>query len=339
MTMISRTLGRGAAAALLVGSLALAGCVSTMGAMSEGGSMAESGSMKSTTHPMMAMDPMKSEHAAIDRFSAQAGHLQVRDAANKPPGPNQPVDFDVGPFVTTGLGPNGETVMYYNFDVQSTTPAPIYVLFRKGDMSPVAGQLNIVDVIPGDAGYNDFWRINKVTVPTDYVANSVGSLQAIKDAGYPIEQTDTLVNCPIVPDGSTAIHRLSGNDTGLHQGWYRNKTVSYFNFSEAPLSVTADGKVPVAPIYVTFNANPGDAMGGPESGFKTIAGTMQTHNVVAALPGTMGYSPLWFVSAYDNMDFDKVTNLGAAMAANVLAKGVATVNCPIFSVQAGMMHK
>jgi hypothetical protein len=39
-----------------------------------------------------------------------------------------------------------------HFDVQSTTPAPIYVLHRKGEMSPVAGQLNIVDMIPGNPG-------------------------------------------------------------------------------------------------------------------------------------------------------------------------------------------
>ena len=102
------------------------------------------------------------------RGATHAGHLQVRDSMNGLPGPNKPVDFDKGPFVTTGLGPKGETVMYYNFDVQSTTPAPIYVLFRAGESSPVVGQLNVVDVTPGDSGYNDFWQINKVTVPADY---------------------------------------------------------------------------------------------------------------------------------------------------------------------------
>ena len=80
----------------LVASVALAACATS-------GSMASSmgSSMKA---PMMAMDPMKAEHAAIDRFSAAAGHLQVRDGMNGLPGPNQPVDFDKGPFVTTGLG-------------------------------------------------------------------------------------------------------------------------------------------------------------------------------------------------------------------------------------------
>ena len=302
------------------------------GTANKGGMANDTMSSSAMASPMMAMDPMKAEHASIDRFSAAAGHLQVRDAMNHLPGPNQPVDFDKAPFVTEGLGPNGKTVMYYNFDVQSTTPAPIYVLYRKGETTPVAGQLNIVDVIPGDAGYNDFWQVTRVTVPADYVANSIGSLKAITDAGYPMEETRTLVNCPVVPDGSTATHRLSGTDTGLHHGWYRNMIVSYFNFSEAPLMVDSSGQVPTSPIYVSFNVNPGMQMGGPASGFKMAAGSMQTHNVVASLPGDMNYSPLWEVNVYDSGDFNKVMDLSSAMHAMAEKAAPATVNCPIFSV-------
>ena len=164
------------------------------------------------------------------------------------------------------------------------------------------------------------------------MANSIESLQAIQDAGYPVETTKMLVNCPIVPDGSVARHRFNGNDTGLHMGWYRNKVVSYFTFSEAPLMATDDGMVPVSPIYVAFNVNPGGPKGGPASGFKMAMGTMQTHNVVASLPGDRDYSPLWLVNPYDNTSFDKVMNLSTAMDSMVLARGVATVNCPIYSV-------
>jgi hypothetical protein len=325
------------AAAVPALALVIAGCATTGSSMKAGDAMSSDKGMMEKA-PMMAMDPMKAEHASIDRFSSAAGHLQVRDSMNHLPGPNQAVDFDKPPFVTTGLGPHGETVMYYNFDVQPTTPAPIYVLYRAGESSPVAGQLNIVDVIPGDKGYNDFWQVNKVTVPADYTPNSIGSVQALKDAGYTVEQTSTLVNCPIVPEGSTAKHRLSGNDTGLHHGWYRNKIVSYFNFGEAPLMVTSDGMVPVSPIYVTFNVNPGMANGGPSSGFKMAMGSMQTHNVVATLPGDMDYSPLWAVSPYDNMYFEKVMKLDSVMSSMVLARTVADVNCPIYSVEKTMMN-
>jgi hypothetical protein len=113
-------------AILAVVALALAGCATS------GSSMADSNAMMKDTEagmapmaPAMAMDPMKSERAAIDRFGSFA-HLQMRDAMNHLPGPNAPVDFDKPPFVTTGLGPHGETVMYYNFDIQSTASAPIY---------------------------------------------------------------------------------------------------------------------------------------------------------------------------------------------------------------------
>ena len=52
------------------------------------------------------------------------------------PGPNEPVDFDREPFITQGLSPStGKPVRYYNFDVQSTTPAPVYVLYREGEKS------------------------------------------------------------------------------------------------------------------------------------------------------------------------------------------------------------
>ena len=78
-------------------------------------------------------------------------------------------------------------------------------------------------------------------------------------------------------------------------------------------------------------------MGGPASGFKMVAGTMQTHNVVATLPGDMRYSPLWLVTAYDSADFDKVMNLDSAMSAMAEPGNPPTVNCPIFSVTHGAM--
>ena len=62
-------------------------------------------------------------------------------------------------------------------------------------------------------------------------------------------------------------------------------------------------------------------------------GMIQTYNVVTTLPGDMEYSPLWLVSSYDNMAFEMVMSLETAMSAKVLARGVATVNCPIFSIQ------
>jgi hypothetical protein len=272
-------------------------------------------------------DPATAPRALIDRFSEEAGTLMVRTAENGLPAAGAPIDMDVAPFVTQGLGPDGSVVRYYNFDVQPLAPAPIYVLFRDGEDAPVEGQLNIVDVIPGDAGYNDFWHPHKVTVPVDYVANTVTSAAEITAAGFAMEPLPALVNCPIVPEGSTAAMGWEGTGPQpLHMGWYKGEVVTYFSFEEAPLAPAA-GEVPTSPIYVTFNENP--PAGGPASGFVTEEGTSQTHNVLGTLPGQAGYSPLWSVNVYDNADFATVMDLPSAATAAILAMGVANVNCPV----------
>ncbi|HVT10222.1 MAG TPA: hypothetical protein VHO67_22335 [Polyangia bacterium] len=304
------------------GVIALSACSSSGGGATGAGGAGGAG----TVH-----DPATAKVASVDRFSAQAGHLQVRSSGNGLPAANAAVDFDQGPFITQGFGPTGQVVKYYNFDVQPATPAPIYAFFVAGASSPVAGQLNVIDVLPGDNGYNDFWQVMMVTVPSGYVANTVASLAEIQAAGYTITPTDMVVNCPVVPAGSTATLRIGGGSSGLTQGWYRDQVVNYFNFNEATLKVT-NGSVPTAPIYVTFNINPDQASGGPMSGFKTETGTMQTHNVPAVVPGQASYSPLWAVSIYDNADFSSVANLTTAMAATMVAAGP-LVNCPIVSVQ------
>lgn len=142
--------------------------------------------------------------------------------------------------------------------------------------------------------------------------------------------TETVVNCPVVPEGSVAVQRLRGR-AELFRGWYAGKLVHYFSFEEHPLTVVAD-QVPLASIFVTFNINPDQPGGGPPSGFVTEPGSTATHNVVDSVPGTAGYSPLWSVNVYDRADFDAVTDLASAETSTVLATGVALVNCPVVSM-------
>jgi len=279
-------------------------------------------------------DPNTAEEVSVDRFSATAGHLQVRTATNGLPAANAPVNFDQAPFITTGLTPTGQSVDYYNFDLQPTTPAPIWVFFKQGQTTPVSGQLNIIDVIPGDAGYNDFWQVYKVTVPADYVANTVSSYSDIVAKGYTVTKTSDIVNCPVVPKGSTATKRfLSTEDASLTKGWYKGKLVYYFNFIEKDLTATGAGLVPVSPIYVTFNANPDQPNGGPASGFKAESGGVQTHNVVATIPSDATYSPLWTVKVYDNAAFASVRNLTTAATAPILVQDAGKVNCPVVKIR------
>jgi hypothetical protein len=284
--------------------------------------------------PGTGVDPDLAPRAEIDRFSQAAGTLMVRDGSNGLPAANAAVDFDRAPFVTTGLGPSGEVVRYYNFDVQPTTPAPIFVFFRDGEDVPVEGQLNVVGAIPGDDGYNDFWQVVRVVVDGDYVANEITSVAEIAARGLATEETSTLVNCPIVPEGSTAELRLAG-DSGLVRGWYEGSVVHYFHFGEAPLETLAAGNVPTSPIYVTFNLNPEEPGGGPASGFVTEPGTDQTHNVVATVPGDPGYSPLWAVNIYDNADFASVVDLESAQASDILVDHATMVNCPVVAREEG----
>src|SRR5262245_18569745 len=102
---------------------------------------------------LQSKDPDQAPIAAVDRFSDKAATIQMRTADSHLPGPNEQVDFDTGPFITQGLSPStGKPVRYYNFDIQGTTPAPVYVLYREGEDKTVADQLDIIDTLPGDKG-------------------------------------------------------------------------------------------------------------------------------------------------------------------------------------------
>ena len=306
----------------------------TEGGMTEGG-MTEDGMTEDgmTESGMMApTDPAEAPRTTVDRFSEDAGTLFVRTDENDLPGPDEPIDFDQAPFITTGLGPDGTTIAYYNFDVQPTDPAPIYALFREGEDEPVDGQLNIIGTVPGEEGYNDFWQVHHVTVPADYEANTLTSVHELMAGDYETEATETIKNCPVVPEGSTASERYGDGAAELVDGWYDGEVVSYFLF-EADDLTASNGSVPLSPIYVAFNTNPGEDGGGPASGFMTEAGGDQTHNVVATLPGDDGYSPLWMVAVYDNADFGDVSDLDSATDANILNANAAHVNCPVVSME------
>jgi hypothetical protein len=213
---------------------------------------------------MTPLDPDKAPIAAVDRFSEKAAHLPFRTPANHLPGPNEPVDFDIGPFVTQGLSPQHGQIGA--LDVQSTAPAPVYVLYREGEDKP--WRANSISSTRCEKGYKDFRQVWKVSVPKDYVANAISDAAMLRTAGYKMQQTDTLRNMPVVPDKSRASLRLKGESAELLPARYRGQVAKFFSLAEAPLSA-AGGNVPLSPIYVTFNVNPGKPNGGPGSGFRT----------------------------------------------------------------------
>lgn len=278
-----------------------------------------------------AKDINTATKTSVDRFSSSAGHLMVRTATNGLPAANAAINFDNQPFITTGLDRTGASVKYYNFDIQPTVPEDIYVFFKSGSSTPIVGQNNVIPTIPGETGYNDFWLVNKVIVPDSYVPNSITSEAEVLASGYPVTETTTIVNCPVVPFGSTAARSsVTGKASQLTLGWYKGQSVAYFNFDEASLATTTAGNVPTSPIYVMFKVNPNSSnpASGPASGFASeTTNSNQTHNVLETLPGDSAYSPLWDVRVLDNANFNAVSNLVTAKNFTSTPAG-ATVNCP-----------
>lgn len=260
----------------------------------------------------------------------------VRDGANGLPAAGEAVDFDDG-FWTQGLSPDGDPIRYYNFDFQPREPNRMFVLYTDG--TPVADQLPIIDYVPGDDGYSDVWTLSRVAVDAGYVANTVTSADDVRASGWSIEDTDQVVNGPVVPDGSTATMRLGDGDASLKLAWYRGSVAPYFDFSESDLRLVSggpfDGTVPQSFIFVSFNINPGEPGGGPPSGAKTEPNSDQTHNVALTIPGDADYSPLWLVHMYDNAEFDDVTDAQSATGATFLAIPEGLVNCPIVWLSSG----
>jgi hypothetical protein len=289
---------------------------------------------------LQPVDPAKAPIAAVDRFSDSAGTLLRRSADNHLPGPNEPIDFDNPPsglipsdnFDVWGFSPAGEPALYYHLDVQSTTPAPVYILYREGEDKPVADQLDIIDTLPGEQGYNDFRQVWKVWVPKDYVANTITDASMLQQAGYKMEKTDKLLNMAVVPDKSRARVRWGGGSLELQRAWCHDQVAKFFLFDEAPLSVSGD-KVPVSPIYDGFTINPGQP--GGEKEFCTDPNTTQTHNVVATMPGDKAYSPLWLRVVYDSAACASVHDLETALQAKKVAANVLFINCPMVSVKHG----
>jgi hypothetical protein len=257
----------------------------------------------------------------IDRFSARAGHLQVRTPDNGLPPPGAPIDFDRG-LITQSRGPAGEIIRYYNFDVQPTRAGVFYDLGEAGDP--------VIDAIPGDDGYSDFVQRITVTVPAGTPPEQLRDARALKN--FAQRATGDVLNRPVVPPGSTAKVRLNGAPAGTESGWYRGQRVQWFRFDETKLGLD-DNRVPTSPIYVTFRKNPGTPGGGPASGFVTEPGGVQTHNVAGSLPGDVDYSPLWSVNVYDNAAFPTVHDEASVQKAKILAHKVATVNCPIVDIK------
>ena len=212
------------------------------------------------------------------------------------------------------------SVSYLDYGPQSNVAVPILAFFQAASPStPVAGQRNIIDTIPGQPGYNDFWRVYKVLAPSGYVANSIRSLADAVASGYTIEATNIVVNCPVLNPNAT----IAGSSATPVTGWYRNRDVFYFD--EGTRSPTAGSVVQDAPIYAFFHSD-----GTPISGQR---------NVIDVLPGAAGYSDLWRVvkvvvdATYTANSLKDARSILAARDAGQVTLETTDiyVNCPVVS--------
>ena len=225
----------------------------------------------------------------------------------------------------------GRATFYYDFGANTpatdngrgVATAPIYVpitgMDAEGNPQMVEGQHNIVGVVPGDEGYSDLWEVTFVTVPADYAANSLTSVQQVLDSGYELTRPGVLVNCPIVPEGST----LAEGGAPLVQGWYEGEPVFYFDFGPHPATT--------APIYAFITGM--DADGNPQF----VEGQ---HNVVGVIPGDEGYSDFWYVNLVtvpEGYEANSITSVDEVMASGFeITQPGLLVNCPILRTDEAM---
>ena len=218
-------------------------------------------------------------------------------------------------------------VQYYDFgtntplagsDSVPTQPIWVFIHGMNDDGTPdfVEGQHNIIDLVPGEPGYTDLWQVILVTVPDGYEPDSITSAAEVAESGYETTVTDMLVNCPIVPAGTTL-------ETGqeLVQGWNDGEEVFYPDFGANPATV--------APIWVLIHGMNDD--GTPDF----VEGQ---HNIIDTVPGESDYTAFWLVNLVTVPDGYEADSIRSAQ--DVLDAGyeiTATdmvVNCPVVNVAA-----
>lgn len=215
----------------------------------------------------------------------------------------------------------GDQVRYYDFGMNSQTDgssvatAPIWVFITgmdaDGNPQFVEGQHNIVDVVPDGAGYSDLWQVMLVTVPEGYEPDSVRSKADLDEQDFDVTATEMLVNCPIVPAGST----LEGGE-GLVQGWYKGEEVFYPDFGANPASAL--------PIWVFITGM--DADGNPQF-------VERQNNIIDSVPGDPGYSAFWrvnLVTVPEDYEPNSITSAGdVADSEHEITETEMVVNCPV----------
>ncbi len=203
----------------------------------------------------------------------------------------------------------GRTIGYFDFGPIKLEPgntlAPLWTV-----TNAATGQHNIVDTVPGQAGYSPLWQINKVTFATGvtpYLLKSKADVDAAVAKGdVTVAKTTTVVNCPVLGFGQK---RVAGFSAG--------RTIHYYDLGPVKVAQGND----VLPLVALSN------------------GVSGQHNITkeTIAPGATDYPPLWgIVMATWKPGAHKrlLTSYAAVQKAKAageltLHKTALVVNCPL----------
>jgi hypothetical protein len=201
----------------------------------------------------------------------------------------------------------GETVRYFDFGAIKLKPgnkiSPIWT-FTNG----AAGQRNVVDVVPGRAGYSALWRVNRASWAdgaTPRVLRSATQVRRAAAAGeLTVRRTATVVNRTLLGFGQVR-----------HPGFSRGRTIHYYELGAVKVAPGNE----ILPIWTVTNGVDGQ------------------RNLADVTPGQTAYPPLWGIievtwkPSADRRLLTSVSALKRAQAAGelTLKRTTLVVNCPL----------
>jgi hypothetical protein len=203
----------------------------------------------------------------------------------------------------------GKTIHYYDFGpiklAAGNKVAPIWAV-----TNGVSAQHNIIDTVPGQAGYSPLWQVMMVSfksgVTPRLLTSAVQVKQAEQKGDVTIQATTTVVNCPVLGFGQK---RIAGFSNGHKIHYYDDGAVKVLAGNET------------APLYAPMNG---------------VAGQ---HNIALEniAPGQTKYPALWAIIAVNwKPGAHKTLLTSAAQVKAAAGKGELTikktslvVNCPV----------
>ena len=210
--------------------------------------------------------------------------------------------------VTAGFF-QGKTIGYFDFGQVKLKPgntlAAIWTVTNGVD-----GQSNIVDTVPGQPDYSPLWQVSKVTWKDGVTPRLLKSADAVKEAeqagDVTIEETSTVVNCPVLGFGQKRV-----------AGFSAARVIHYYDLG--PVKVAPGNRV--VPLYAPTNG---------------IAGQ---HNIAGDTLkiGQTDYPPLWGIITVtwrpgsQKRLLRSLADIQRAKAAGLVAvkRTSLVVNCPV----------